>query len=418
MNRFLILVFILGMLLFSGCRNDGDDGSADAGVSYYQGEPLPVDGTCTSVRLTAYEAGDSGWCEWRASHDFLPQFVRDGMHTAIAQPWNNGSFEGDEGEACGECWEINTVNATGIVMVNNLCPIEGNPLCSGGHFHFDLSTEAAATLGGGGLDEASARRVPCPVEGSIYVQVNDANEWGYLRFAPMNHRVPVRRVDVAASPDGPWVAVERSGGAMHVKNGPTPDEGDGIYFRLTSTLAEQVVSTRPVPYLSAKGSAHELGIQFTQIYEPAECAYQPPGDVYIDRFGGIEGVVWQPNPWGDNSEVKETGSGCRNGSASCLQVQLDTWGGAHFYYRQAFPASAFTTASLWVNAAADMQLTVAPSNDGERCTEQRVALTGGQWTEVTFELATACTGFAQLNGITIAGSNTPTSMTLDDIRFE
>ena len=409
---------VFGIVAITACGGEPDPGNSNSEVGYFEGVPEPVDGTCTSVRLTTYEANGGGWCEWTATHDFLPQFVRDGMHTAIAEPWNGGSFQGESGEACGECWEVSTVNGTGIVMVNNLCPIEGNPLCSGGHFHFDLSQEAGAALGGGGLDEASTKRVPCPVTGNIHVQVNDANEWGYLRFAVLNHRIPVRKADVALSPDGPWITAERSGGAMHVRNGPTPGQSDGIYFRLTSAMDETVISTMNVPYLAASGSAYDLGVQFEQTYADSQCVYQPPGDVFDDAWGGIEGVRWRPNPWGDGSSVTETRTDCYRNSAACLAVTLDTWGGAHFYYRQAFGVNIFTTVSFQVKAATDMQLTAAPSNEGERCTEKQVTLPANQWTPVTFNLAEVCSGFEQINGITISGSGTPTDMRIDDIRFE
>ncbi|MBN2344712.1 MAG: hypothetical protein JXX29_16415 [Deltaproteobacteria bacterium] len=413
-----LILFISVAALLVGCSRDGSEGDNPNEVGYFEGEPQPVDGSCTSVRLTSYDADGGGWCEWRANHSFLPQFVQDGMHTAIAEPWNNSSFEGAVGESCGECWEVSTVNATGIVMVNNLCPIEGNPLCSGGHFHFDLSREAAAFLGGGGLDEASARRVPCPVEGGIHVQINDSNEWGYLRFAVLNHRIPVRSAAIASSADGPWVAAERSGGAMHVLEGPAPDESDGIYFQLTSTMGETLVAANSVPYMSGGGDAFDLGVQFEQVYEVVDCPFTPPGDVYWDEWGGIEGVVWQPNPWGDASSVTEVNSNCYNNSASCLDVSLDVWGGAHFYYRQAFPVATFSTAALRVFSQTAAQLIVAPSNNGERCSEQQASLAAGEWTLIEFDLATACAGFESLNGITIAGGGEQMSVTIDEIVFE
>ena len=144
------------------------------------------------------------------------------MTAAIAEPWNVG--EGDAaGEACGECWEVDTIAGTQIVMVDNLCPIEGNPLCAGGHFHLDLAMPAARAVGGAALVEGQARRVPCPVEGNVHVLVNDENV-RYLRVAFLNHRVPIRSVEFRGAGPGvtgenPWTPLRRSGGAWEVIGG-------------------------------------------------------------------------------------------------------------------------------------------------------------------------------------------------------
>jgi hypothetical protein len=170
--------------------------------------------TCGSVRLTSYNAGDTGWCEFPRNANFLPAFVRNGVTGAIAEPWNGSSYGGAAGESCGECWEIDTINGTEVVMIADLCPIEGNPLCAGRHFHIDLANEAAEAVGGGANDEGSARRVPCPVSGDVHVRVNNRNP-SYLRIAPMNHRIPIRSIDFRGAGDGvaadnPWTPVQGS----------------------------------------------------------------------------------------------------------------------------------------------------------------------------------------------------------------
>ena len=53
--------------------------------------------------------------------------------------------------------------------------------------------------------------------------------------------------------------------------------------------------------------------------------------------------------------------------------------GAHFYYRQAFAPSTFSGLSVRVKGSGGGQLTLAPSGDGERCTEETITLDGGQW---------------------------------------
>ena len=81
---------------------------------------------CGSVRLTSYNAGSQGWCEFPRNANFLPSFVRNGVTGAIAEPWNGSSYDGDPGEACGECWEIDTING-GVASIGEKigvpCPI-------------------------------------------------------------------------------------------------------------------------------------------------------------------------------------------------------------------------------------------------------------------------------------------------------
>jgi hypothetical protein len=98
-------------------------------------------------------------------------------------------------------------------MVHDLCPIEGNPLCAGAHFHFDLTPEAASALQGGHNDAATARRVPCPVTGDVHAALLDWNQWGYLRLSFMNHRIAIRAAEARAEPDGTWIPLERSAAA-------------------------------------------------------------------------------------------------------------------------------------------------------------------------------------------------------------
>jgi hypothetical protein len=155
---------VVAAMTLVACASSKHSSSSNGDDIVIPDEPVAgVTSGCGSVRLTSYEASDSGWCEFSINHAELPEFVRDQMTLAIAEPYNGSSYGGEPGEACGECWEIDTISATQVVMVNNLCPIEGNPLCAGGHFHFDLSQQAGAALGGGGLDAAVVRRVPCPV---------------------------------------------------------------------------------------------------------------------------------------------------------------------------------------------------------------------------------------------------------------
>lgn len=408
------------LLSLPACRGDDPNGAnQDTGVGYFEGEPEAVDPACTGVRLTAYTASSGGWCEYDRTLDVLPESVRQGMTFAIAEPWNGGSFQGESGEACGECWEVDTINGTQTVMVHDLCPIEGNPLCSGGYFHFDLSTEAADTLGGGGLDQATARRVPCPVSGNVHAQINDANEWGYLRLAFVNHRIPIRTARVKALPDGEWAAMERSGGAWHIVDGPVPDDGDGIGFELSAPNGEVIESSTSLQINPSEGTVHDLGVQFADFVPPeGTCDFTPPGEVFEDAFGGIEGVTWAPNPWGDNAAVEETDQGCANGSSACLHVTFGQWEGAHLYYRQPFPVETFATLSLSVyGLKAPTEFVVAPSNDGERCTETTVTAAENEWSTVTITLSDVCTEGQDLNGVTFSCNSDGCDFLLDDVVY-
>lgn len=394
----------------------GDNGEKDSSVDTETDSGISEG--CGSVRLTEYGASATGWCEFDRTSSALPPFVRDGLTLAIAEPYAGSSYGGESGESCGECWEVSTIRETRVVMVHDLCPIEGNPLCAGGHFHFDLSGEAAEALQGGSLDEAATRRVPCPVSGNVFAQINDRNEWGYVRLQFVNHRVPIRTAEYRNAA-GEWTAVQRSGGAWHILD---DDEtfsanGPGSVFRLTSAPGEIVAGTNPLTYATGQGALIDLGLQFTDSATTADepCEFTPPGDVYVDGFGGIPEVRWDINPWGD-AQARETQDSCYSGS--CLEIApLPPWAGFHLYYRQAFPTQTFATVSVRVRALSGPgQLNLAPSHDGERCSETIVDV-GSEWTQTTIDLASVCPGLAQLNGLTMDNPGATMELRLDDVRF-
>ncbi|MBN1773638.1 MAG: hypothetical protein JXB32_20410 [Deltaproteobacteria bacterium] len=399
----------------SGSPPDGatEDGGGDA-------RPGPSDG-CGSVRLTSYTASSGGWCEYDRTHPFLPAFVREGLTLAIAEPYNGGSYGGASGEACGECWEVDTITDTRTVMVHDLCPIEGNPLCAGGHFHFDLSSEAGAALHAGGLDEAQARRVPCPVDGNVFLQINDRNEWGYLRLQFLNHRIPIRTADYRAADGTGWQAVQRSGGAWHVLDDNTTfaADGPGGVFRLISAQGEVLETPNVLTYDVPDGATFDLGAQLTD-QAPASggpCVFEPPATVYGDGYGGIDQVRWQMNPWGEASAA-ETADGCWGGSGSCLRVdRLAQWSGFHIYYRQPFPSATFATLSLRLRTASGAgRLNLAPSLEGERCAGTEVEV-GPEWSGATLELASVCGSLAAINEVTADNPGPTMVLYLDDVRF-
>ncbi len=399
-------------LLLAGCGSGG--GGADQ-----PGPPAPGGGpTCSTVRLTNYQASATGWCEFHRTLPILPASVRSGMTLAIAQPWDGGSYGGAPGEACGECWEIDSLSGSQIVMVHDLCPIEGNPLCAGGVFHFDLSSEAAAALQTQGLYAASTRRVACPVSGNAYLEIIDRNEWGYLRFQVVNHRVPVRLVEYRPAAGGDWRPAERSGGAWQLSDGAVfGSSAGGGTFRITSAQGEVVEMPNALGYGVAKGATFDLGAQLqdlTPTTGPA-CVFEPPADVYVDGYGGIDEVRWKMNPWGPSAS--QTTEGCVSGT--CIRVDgLVPWNGFHIYYVEPFPRSTFATLTLKVKAASGAgTITVAPALGGTPCTTTTVT-PGRSWSTVDIDVAASCPALTSLDTITVqAVSGSGMTLLLDDVRF-
>ncbi|MBN2193730.1 MAG: hypothetical protein JW751_13015 [Polyangiaceae bacterium] len=414
----------LGLLVVTGANGCGrdDEGNPSGNEIQIPDEPVPgVASDCGSVRLTQYWSADSGWCEFRRTSAVLPEFVRAGLTTAIAEPYDGSSYEGEPGEACGECWEVDTVSGTEIVMVYDLCPIEGNPLCAGGAFHFDLSPEAAEALGGGGLDAASVRRVPCPVTGNIHAEILDRNEWGYLRFAFVNHRFPIRTAEYRAVDSENWRSVQRSGGAWHVLDDNTTfaDGGPGGVFRFSSGAGETAQGSEVLTQDTAIGSVFDTGANFAEsIADGDACVFVPPGNVYDEGWGGIDQVRWAPNPWG-GATASETTDGCANDSASCVLISdLAQWNGFHLYYRQAFPTTTFSRLSLSLRArSGGGELGVAPSNDGEEC-EATLVEVGNEWTTVVIDVATSCPALDALNAVTVSNHGETMDLLVDEVRYE
>ncbi|OQB11653.1 MAG: hypothetical protein BWY17_03640 [Deltaproteobacteria bacterium ADurb.Bin207] len=342
------------------------------------------------------------------------------MTLAIAEPYNRSSYEGEVGESCGECWELDTLADTRIVMVHDLCPIEGNPLCAGGHFHFDLSGEAAKVLDAQGLFEGQTRRVPCPVDGNVHIQILDRNEWGYVRFQFVNHRIPIRNADYRADNDTVWRPVQRSGGAWHVldDNKTFASGSPGGVFRITSAQGEILECPRVLPYAQSKGTVFDLGAQLTDQHPSSggTCVFEPPRVVFDDDYGGIDKVRWTMNPWGGASDSKVT-EGCFQGA--CIRVDnLGQWEGFHIYYRQAFPPSIFSKLTMRVRSTLEnSEITVAPSYQGDRCQETSVNVET-DWSDVSIEIASVCAEQPLIDAVTVSNQGKPTVILLDDVMFE
>lgn len=385
--------------------------------------PTPGD-TCGGIRLTHYTASNVGYCQWDRTLPFLPTFVRDGMTAAIAEPWLGGSYGGDPGAACGECWEIDSLTGSTLVMIHDLCPIAGNPICAGSFFHFDLADEAGAVLVGNGVSAASARRVACPVSGGVRVQVNDQNP-GYVRLSFVNHRIPIARAFVrGAGPgvaiDNPWVPLEREGGAFVLVSMTTPlaRGGDALEFRVESAQGEVLDFPTPVPTGATGGAVVDLGAQLTDRGQSPgpSCRFRAPSDVYVDGFGGIDAVRWRFNGWAPAVQADEVSVGCVAGT--CLRVTgLAAWSGFHIYYVEPFATSSFTRVVLSARVASGgASVSFAPSRAGVTCTPTVVPLTDVAQS-VSIDLASACAGQSELDAVTVQ-VQAGTTLILDDVRFE
>ncbi|MBU1220942.1 hypothetical protein KKF34_15045 [Myxococcota bacterium] len=406
------IIMIMVLTLMTGCSDSSNDGTENQ--SPVRGI---VDDNCGSVRMTHYSSGESGWCGFRTSHDILPVFVRDKFTAAIGEPWNISSYEGESGEACGECWEIDSIYGTQVVMITDLCPIEGNPVCAGGHFHFDLSAESAAILHDG---EASARRFPCPVTGNIHIEINDRNQWGYVSLAFFNHRYPIRNAEYRAADGTEWIPLSREGGTWRIRddNYTFSDNGPGGVFRLTCANGEVVEGSSILSYDYADEEIFDTGIQFALVSDTAPlCEYLAPSDVFIDEFGGIPGVMWEPNPWG-STDIDIVSSGCQDNSSACLRVRNMNMGdGWHIYYPNPFPVDMFETLRISLKAVSGSGKVIIAPSMGSRCNETEVTVSE-QWQTITIDVPASCTEFTEINGVTMSNRGTTMHLLIDNIQFE
>jgi hypothetical protein len=138
--------------------------------------------------------------------------------------------------------------------------------------------------------------------------------------------------------------------------------------------------------------------------------------VYGDGYGGIPEVRWRMDTW-DDRPAPELTEGCFGGQGSCIRVDLKQWSGFHLYYWQAFALSTFNRLSLRLRALSGAGgVTVAPSREGTRCQEARIAA-GQDWSQVTIDLASACSGVDAINAVTVQ-VDSEMSLLFDDVRFE
>jgi len=406
-----------------GAPGDDAGGSGDGG-----GAPSDAGGVamgCGPARLTYYDVVGAGACEVMDVPAALPRIARDGLTAAMAEPWWGGSSGGDPAEACGECWEITTASATRTVVITDLCPIAGNPVCAGDFFHFDVARAAATELGylTAGIVEADVRRVPCPVDGNIFAIVRDANPY-FLRVTFGDARIGIHAVDYRGAGAGvaatnPWTAMHRDSGAWAVtgSGGELARGGTGVVLRLTSSQGQVVESTAIVSTTSAPLTAVDLGVQVDDLAPPTgpACTWRVP-DPYVDGLGGIERVRWSEGGWGGGTTDVAATADCRAGT--CISVAgLDGWGGLQLLYHEQFAWAGLTRLSLWARAPSEVPLQLKVIGDAD-CTPVDF-MAGPAYSQVTVDLATACAGVSRVQTVQLQLMRaTAGSFTVDDVVFE
>ncbi len=145
-------------------------------------------GKTFKTSVTHYGAGDtfgSPNCNTNTAACFF--FTKPGFSAAVSQNLYGAGPGQGQGPGCGTCWRItgqtdssgNPMSNAGtsvVVMVNNLCPADGNPLCSqnglsgtnqfGANVNFDLCSDSGAASAffgdsGVGLALGTATQVDC-----------------------------------------------------------------------------------------------------------------------------------------------------------------------------------------------------------------------------------------------------------------
>ncbi|KIY02756.1 uncharacterized protein Z520_01221 [Fonsecaea multimorphosa CBS 102226] len=145
-------------------------------------------GLTYKASFTHYGAGDSFGspnCNTNTAACFF--YTYPGFSAAVSQNLYGAGPGQGQGPACGTCWKLvgetdssgNALSNAGtsiVVMINNLCPADGNPLCAqnglsgtnqyGANVNFDLCSDSGASEAffgnsGVGLAVGTATQVDC-----------------------------------------------------------------------------------------------------------------------------------------------------------------------------------------------------------------------------------------------------------------
>ena len=147
-----------------------------------------VSGKTFKTSVTHYGAGDtfgSPNCNTNTAACFF--YTKPGFSAAVSQNLYGAGPGQGQGPGCGTCWRItgqtdssgkalSNAGTSIVVMINNLCPADGNPLCSqnglsgtnqyGANVNFDLCSDSGASAAffgnsGVGLAIGTATEVDC-----------------------------------------------------------------------------------------------------------------------------------------------------------------------------------------------------------------------------------------------------------------
>ncbi|EXJ59873.1 hypothetical protein A1O7_04020 [Cladophialophora yegresii CBS 114405] len=150
--------------------------------------PSSGGGLTYKASFTHYGAGDTfGSPNCNTNTAACSFYTKPGFSAAVSQNLYGAGPGQGQGPACGTCWKLvgqtdssgNKLSNAGtsvVVMINNLCPANGNPLCSqnglsgtnqyGANINFDLCSDSGASAAffgnsGVGLAVGTATQVDC-----------------------------------------------------------------------------------------------------------------------------------------------------------------------------------------------------------------------------------------------------------------
>ena len=129
--------------------------------------------------FTEYGTGDANGSGNCVTNNNACGFAGGGYTAALSQAQFGTGPGGGAGPGCGTCWQLTidtsldggaVTSNTITVKVDNLCPIDGNPICNvpnsyGADIHFDLCIDSGAPgaffTNGNGAGLGTAVQVSC-----------------------------------------------------------------------------------------------------------------------------------------------------------------------------------------------------------------------------------------------------------------
>eukprot|EP01111_Echinosteliopsis_oligospora_P000074 TRINITY_DN1006_c0_g1_i2.p1 TRINITY_DN1006_c0_g1~~TRINITY_DN1006_c0_g1_i2.p1 ORF type:complete len:476 (-),score=140.44 TRINITY_DN1006_c0_g1_i2:214-1641(-) len=380
-------------------------------------------GSCNkNAHITYYDYTNAGACSFG---DIGGPTLSYTLVTAPNQYLFNGSY------SCGVCYQLTGPKGTAIVMVADLCPANGNQVCSTQDQHFDLggtSTFSKIADVNAGYVQVSAVPVACPLQGNLGVATKDGvNAW-WMAIMAYNHVVGVDRMEIQPKTGANWVSMTRQSYNYFVWNGPgqlippynvrvTSVYGEQVTVTLTDTAESKAwPSNSQFQITSAAGSPSYTGCSGTSTPttpSPSPATSKPSPSpspatpsptsapatsalmtIYDDTFqNGWSDVSW--GVVGGSVNYKSTSS--PHSGSYCAQFVLSGWGGLQFWSNDMidWAAKGYTSLSFWIRADAkysDLEVNIAGTS-----TTYFMSLTTS-WQKVTVSL-----GPSGLNAPTLIG---------------